>query len=303
MGTGHDHGASAGGAHRGRLVIVLAITTAVLIVEVIGGLISGSLALFADAGHMFTDVAGLALAVFAVTFSRRRPTARRSYGYYRLEILAAVVNAVLLIGVAVFVLVEAGRRFRHTPSLDAGEMLVFGSIGLLANLISLGILRAGAEHSLNVKGAYLEVLGDLFGSAAVIVAAAVVLGTEWRAADPLASVAVALLILPRTWLLLREAVDVLLEATPKGIDLEAIHRHIVETEGVVDAHDLHVWTITSGMPVLSVHVVVTDAALDDGGGGRVLDRLSHCLAEHFDVEHCTFQLEPVGHAGHELGSH
>ena len=146
-------------------------------------------------------------------------------------------------------------------------------------------------------------LGDLIGSVAVIVAALIIATTGWHAADPLASVLVALLILPRTWTLLREAVDVLLEATPKGIDLDDVHRHIVETPGVLDAHDLHVWTITSGMPVLSVHVVVEESTLADGGGGRVLDRLGACLADHFDVEHCTFQLEPVGHAKHEIGSH
>jgi cobalt-zinc-cadmium efflux system protein len=181
-------------------------------------------------------------------------------------------------------------------------MLVFASVGLVANLTSMLLLRRGAQASLNVKGAYLETLGDLLGSVAVIVAAAVIAVTGWLVADPLASVLVALMILPRTWALLREAVDVLLEAAPKGIDLDEILRHILGTPGVVDAHDLHGWTITSGMPVLSVHVVVDDTALACGDG-RILDQLGHYLGEHFDVGHCTFQLEPVGHAGHEPAAH
>jgi cobalt-zinc-cadmium efflux system protein len=182
-------------------------------------------------------------------------------------------------------------------------MLAFAAIGLVANLVSLFVLRSGADKSLNVKGAYLEVFGDLLGSIAVIAAAAVIATTGWQAADPTASVLVALMILPRTWTLLREAVDVLLEATPKDIDLDEIRHHILTTPGVTDAHDLHVWTITSGMPVLSVHVTVEDAVLADGAGGQILDRLGACLQDHFDVEHCTFQLEPAGHAEHEHPTH
>ena len=303
MGGGHDHGVSAAGANRGRLLTVLAMTSVVLVAEVVGGLLTGSLALLADAGHMFTDVAGLGLSILAITFAAKPASAQRTYGYFRLEILAAVVNGMLLFGVAVLILVEAWRRFSSPPDVASGEMLVFAVVGLAANLVSLLLLRRGAAHSLNVKGAYLEVLGDLLGSIAVIAAAVIITTTGWNYADPIASVAVALMILPRTWTLLREAVDVLLEATPKGMDLAEVRRHIVETDGVVDAHDLHVWTITSGMPVLSVHVVVDDAALANGGSGRILDRLGDCLADHFDVEHCTFQLEPAGHAGHERAAH
>jgi cobalt-zinc-cadmium efflux system protein len=182
-------------------------------------------------------------------------------------------------------------------------MLAFAAVGLVANLIGLYLLRSGSKESLNVKGAYLEVLGDTLGSAAVILAALVIALTGWERADIVASVLVALMILPRTWTLLREATDVLLEAVPKGTDLAAIRRHIIETPGVVDAHDLHVWTLTSGMPVLSVHVVVQDEVLASNEGGRVLDALGECLAHHFDVEHCTFQLEPIGHADHEHAAH
>jgi cobalt-zinc-cadmium efflux system protein len=303
MGPGHQHGAavSAGGAQRGRVLTVLAITAVVLAAEVVGGVITGSLALLADAGHMFTDVAGLGLAVLAGTFAAKGPTAQRTYGYYRLEILAAVVNGMLLFAIAAWILVEAWQRFTHPAKIEGGLMLVFAAVGLAANLVSMLLLRRGALASLNVKGAYLEVLGDLLGSVAVIAAAAVIALTGWLAADPLASVLVALMILLRTWALLREAVDVL-EATPKGIDLTEIRRHILGTSGVVDAHDLHVWTITSGMPVLSVHVVVEDTTLACGDG-RILDDLGHYLGEHFDVGHCTFQLEPVGHADHEPAGH
>jgi cobalt-zinc-cadmium efflux system protein len=294
---------TAGARHRRRLALVLAITTAVVVVQVIGAAVSGSLALLADAGHMFTDVAALLLALLAVSFGARPATPERTFGYYRLEILAAVVNAVLLMAVAAFILWEAWQRWTDPPDVDGGLMLAFAAVGLVANAVSLVLLREGAGKSLNVKAAYLEVLGDLLGSAAVVVAAVVITLGGWVRVDVAASVLVALMILPRTWSLLREAVDVLLEATPRGIDLAEVRRHILEVDGVVDAHDLHAWTITSGLPVLSVHVVVRDEVLADQGGARVLDRLGRCLGEHFDVEHCTFQLEPVGHVDHESQIH
>jgi cobalt-zinc-cadmium efflux system protein len=304
-GHGHHHGptVSAGGAHRGRLLAALAITSTVLVAELIGAKITGSLALLADAGHMFTDVAGILLAVLAVTFASRPATPERTFGYYRLEILAAVVNAMLLFGVALFILYEAWQRWNDPPEVEGGLMLAFAAVGLVANVVGLLVLHEGAKVSLNVKGAYLEVLGDLLGSVAVIVAAIFITTTGWERADVVASVAVALLILPRTWLLLREAIDVLLEATPRGVDLDEVRRHILETPGVLDAHDLHAWTITSGLPVLSVHVVVTDEALADQGAARLLDELHACLADHFDVAHCTFQLEPASHAEHEFPTH
>jgi cobalt-zinc-cadmium efflux system protein len=223
--------------------------------------------------------------------------------YYRLEILAAVVNAVLLFGVAVFILVEAWRRWTDPSEVEGGLMLVFAVVGLVANLIGLAVLRTGSKESLNVKGAYLEVLGDTLGSAAVIAAAVVIAVTGWERADVVASVLVAVMILPRTWALLREAIDVLLEATPRGMDLAEVRRHILDTRGVVDAHDLHAWTLTSGVPVLSAHIVVADEVLAHNAGGQVLDTLGDCLADHFDVEHCTFQIEPVGHTDHEHASH
>ena len=294
----HPHPSPAG-AHRGRLLAVLLIALAVLVVEVVGGLLTGSLALLADAGHMLTDVAGLSLALLAIWFAGRPATPGRTFGWYRAEILAAVVNAVLLIGVAALVLAEAWRRLQDPPAVAAGAMLAVAVVGLAANAVSMLLLRRGQAESLNLRGAYLEVLGDLLGSVAVIVAAAVIALTGWRAADPMASALIGLLILPRTWRLLREAVDVLLEATPRGLDLEEVRRHIRAAPGVVDCHDLHAWTITSGMPVLSVHVVIEDRAVP----GAVLDRLGACLAGHFDIEHSTFQLERPEHRDHEGATH
>jgi cobalt-zinc-cadmium efflux system protein len=293
----HDHHSAA--AYRGRLAAVFAITVAVLVVELVGAVLSGSLALLADAGHMLTDVAGIGLALLAVWFAGRPPTAARTFGYYRLEILAAVVNSVLLFGVGLAVLVEAARRLADPPEIAAGPMLVAATAGLAANAVSLWLLRGGQAHSLNLRGVYLEVLGDLLGSAAVVVAGLVVATTGFLAADPIASALIGVLILPRTWRLLREAVDVLLEAAPKGIDLTEVRQHLVETPGVTGVHDLHAWTITSGLPVLSVHVVLERGA----DAGKVLDGLGDCLAGHFDIEHSTFQLEQPEHRGHEGATH
>lgn len=302
MGSGHSHG-TATGQHRSRLLAVLAITVTVLVAEVIGGLVSGSLALLADAGHMLTDAAGVSLALLAAAFAARPATPERTFGYQRAEILAAVVNALLLFGVAAFVLVQAVRRFVEPPEVESRLMLAVAIVGLAANAISLLLLRKGQAESLNVRGAYLEVLGDLLGSVAVIVAALVIQFTGYARADAIASALIGLMILPRTWNLLRDAIDVLLEATPKGVNLAYVREHITGIHGVVDVHDLHAWTITSGVPVLSAHVVVEDTVLADGGGGRVLDRLCECLAGHFDVEHCTFQIESVSHRDHEAAAH
>jgi cobalt-zinc-cadmium efflux system protein len=295
----HDHHHSAAAEHRGRLAVVFAITVAVLVVEVVGAALSGSLALFADAGHVLADGAGIGLALLAIRFAARPTTPQRTFGYYRLEILAAVVNAVLLFGVAGFVLLEAWRRLTEPPEVASGLMLAVAAVGLVANAVSMWLLRGGQEHSLNLRGVYLEVLGDLLGSVAVLAAAVVIALTGMQAADPVASVLIGLFILPRTWRLLREAVDVLLEAAPKGVDLAEVRRHLGETPGVSDVHDLHAWTITSGLPVLSAHVV-----LDRGAdAGKVLDGLGDCLAGHFDIEHSTFQLEQPEHRGHEGATH
>ncbi len=273
--------------HRSKLLWVFALTSVVLVAEVIGGFVSGSLALLADAGHMFTDVAGIALALFAIGFAARPADDARTYGFYRLEILAAALNAVLLFGIAGWVLFEAWRRLSEPPEIQGGLMLAVALLGAAANAVSMRVLHPVQGQSLNMRGAYLEVLGDLLGSVAVLVAALVIRLTGWELADPIASVIIGLLIVPRTWQLLRDSANVLLEATPKGVELVEVRRHIVHTEGVADVHDLHAWTITSGMPVLSAHVVLAEGA----DGPAVLDRLAACLSDDFDIEHCTFQLE------------
>ncbi|NYJ06798.1 cation diffusion facilitator family transporter [Petropleomorpha daqingensis] len=303
---GHDHaahGATAGGAHRRRLTVVLGLTLVVLVAEVVGAVLSGSLALLADAGHMATDAAGIALALGAVTLAQRPARGRRTFGWQRVEILAAVANGLLLLGVAGYVLVEAVLRIGEPAEISSELMLVVAGAGLVVNLVSLALLHRGRSDSLNVRGAYLEVLGDAFGSLAVIVAGVVILTTGWSFADTLASLAIGFLVVPRAWHLLREALDVLLEAAPRGVDLDDVRAHILAVDGVLGVHDLHAWTITSGLPVLSAHVVVSDAALQAGHGGQVLDALCSCLGSHFDVEHCTFQLEAETHADHEAPVH
>jgi cobalt-zinc-cadmium efflux system protein len=286
--TDHEHG-SAAARHRGRLAAVLAISMAVLLVELVGAALADSLALFADAGHVLTDVIGIALALIAIQLGQRPPSAGRTFGYLRLEILAAIANGVLLLLIGAFILVEAWQRLSEPPEIEAGVMLMFALAGLAANGVSLLLLRNPQRESLNMRGAYLEVLGDLTGSLAVIVAAGVIWVTGWAWADVVASVAIGLLILPRTIALLRDATNVLLEGAPKGVDMEHVRRHIREAPGVVDCHDLHAWSITSGINVVSAHVVIAPDA-DPAG---VLDALSVCLSDDFDIDHSTFQLETV----------
>ena len=293
----HSH--SAAGASRSRLLIVLVISAVIFVAELITGLLTNSLALLADSAHVFTDVTGVALALAAIWFGARPATDLRSYGYYRVEILAAVVNAVLLFGIAGVVLVEAARRFTQEPEILTGPMLVVATVGLLANLVSAWLLRDAASKSLNMRGAYLEVLADALGSGAVLTAGVVIALTGFAAADAIASAFIGVLIIPRTWSLLREALDVLLEATPKGVKVAHVRQHILETPGVREVHDLHVWTITSGMNVISAHVVVTT----DADRGHVLRELSRCLSDDFDIEHSTFQLEGPDHQRLEEASH
>jgi len=304
-GHGHDHshGLTASGRHRKKLVLVLCITASVMVLQVIGAAISGSLALLADAGHMLTDATGLLIALVAVNLAMRPATDRRTFGWQRAEILAALVNAAILTAVAVLVIREAFLRWGADPEIEHGVMLWVAVGGAAANGVSLLILARASGESLNMRGAYLEVLGDLLGSLAVIVAAIVIMTTGWVRADALASFAIGLMILPRAVSLLRDVAEVLMEATPRDVDLATVREHIRSVPGVADVHDLHAWTITSGVPVLSAHVVLDTDQVDYELECATLDALADCLRGHFDVEHCTFQLEPAGHEHHEHAVH
>lgn len=296
----HSHGldgaVSATGKHRTRLAIVLAITLGVFLVQVVGAIISNSLALLADAGHMLTDATGVAIALIASLIAALPASSKRTYGYLRVEVLAALANGIVLGVIAVVIFVQAIARFGDEVEVHSGPMLIAAVIGAVANLVSLLILQAGQKESLNVRGAYLEVLGDLLGSIAVIIAGVVIWATGWMVVDQLASILIAALIVPRAYSLLRDVVNVLLEATPKGVDIDAARAHMLAVPGVVAVHDVHAWTITSGVPAFSAHVTIADAAWNERGYHAALDELKACLRGHFDLDHSTLQLEPESHA-------
>jgi len=295
----HDHSPASVG-NRTRLSIAIGIVTCVLIVEVIGAWLTGSLALLADAGHMFSDLAGLLIALAATVVAARPATDRQTYGYQRAEVFGALINGLILVAVAVGVVIGAVSRLIAADQAEVRgtPMLIVAVVGLVANLAALLLLRPAATQSINMRGAYLEVLGDTLGSIAVIVAAVVILTTGFQQADSIASLAIAGMILPRAYSLLRDVVRVFSESVPKDTDVADIRAHILETAGVVAVHDVHVWAITSGAHVFSAHVVVEPMLLNSGGAGALLDELSDCLSHHFDVDHSTFQLEPAGRAGH-----
>ncbi|WP_243059482.1 cation diffusion facilitator family transporter [Nocardioides sp. SR21] len=297
---GHDHSHASGRAEdRSRLRLVLAVTAAVLVLELVGAWLTGSLALLADAGHMATDVAAIVLALGASYVAARGGGPRSTFGLHRAEILAALLNAVVLLVVCGYLAYAGVTRLVDPQPVESGPMVLFALVGLLANAVSLWILNRSHTDSLNMRGAVNEVLADLLGSVLAVVAGLVMLLWGFERADSLASLLIAALILPRSLVLLRDSAAVLLEVAPKGLDLDDVREHLLEMPGVVDVHDLHAWTITSGMPSLSAHVTVTQEALDAEGVGRILDRLSECTAEHFDVRHSTFQVEPVTHQDHE----
>ena len=287
---GHAHNHSAAGKNKKRLAIVLALTSAYLVAEVIGGLLTHSLALLADAGHMLTDVAGLILALFAIRFAERPATPERTYGYYRIEILVALVNAVVLIGISLYILYEAYERFRNPPEIQSGGMLAVALVGLVVNIAGIYLLKSASEESLNMKGAYFEVLSDMLTSIGVIAAGIIMLTTGWYYADPIISAGIGVFILPRTWMLLRDAVGVLLEGTPHDVNLAALRESIRTVEGVADVHDLHVWSLTSGINAMSVHAVLADHSLHD----EVLPAVQKKVTSEFRIAHATVQVECKG---------
>ncbi|WP_320066770.1 cation diffusion facilitator family transporter [Micromonospora sp. RTGN7] len=298
MGAGHDHHhgsvANAADRHQGRLWAAFALLATLMIVEAVTAFGTGSLALLSDAGHMFTDVLGIGMALAAITATRRvSADPQRTFGLYRLEVLAALGNAVLLSGVAVYVLIEAVRRFGNPTEVTTGPMLAVAVLGLLANLAAFALLRSGAKESINLRGAYLEVLGDLLGSVGVIAAAVLITVTDWWWADPLVAVGIGVFILPRTWRLGRAAVRILVQAAPEHLQVTAVHDRLAAVPGVVEVHDLHVWTLTSGMEVASAHLTMAP----DAEVGAVLAAARTALHEDFRIEHATLQVEPDASAG------
>jgi cobalt-zinc-cadmium efflux system protein len=272
----------------------LAILTAFMVVEVVAGFATSSLALLSDAGHMLTDVLGLGMALAAIQLAGRGSHRRhRTFGLYRVEILAALANAVLLFAVAIYVLIEAVGRFQDPPEVLAAPMLVVAVLGLAANLVAFSLLRAGSKESLNVEGAYLEVVADAIGSIGVVAGAVVLRITDWGWVDPLVGMGIGLWILPRTWRLGAQAVRILVQAAPPGMDLEMLRKDLAGVDGVVDVHDLHVWTLTSDMDVASAHLMVRTGT----DGHAVLDRARQVLDERHGIGHATLQVEPEDHRG------
>lgn len=286
QGSGRQ-GGSAGGRHARRLAFALGLTAAFMVVEATVGLLSGSLVLVADAAHMLTDVAALGLALGAIWFAQRPATQQKTYGYYRVEILAALVNSLLVLGVATYILYEAFGRFTEPPAVSGWPVLLVAAGGLAVNLVSAWVLLAGARESLNLRAAFVEVVGDMLGSGGAIIAGIILITTGWRYADPLVATGVALLIVPRALKLMKDALDILLEGTPAGVDFERVARAMVAVPGVERVHDLHIWSVTSGFVALSGHVLVADA----GEQRRVLLDLRRVLADEFGIGHVTIQVE------------
>ena len=295
MGDSHGHVTSAAGKNKKSLAIVFGLTSFYLIVEIVGGLWTGSLALLADAGHMLTDVAGVGLALLAIWFAEKPASPERTYGYYRVEILAALTNAVVLILISLYILYEAYERFKNPPEVESGWMLGVAAIGLVINLIGVYVLRSGSTESLNMKGAYFEVLSDMLTSIGVIIAGIIMLTTGWYYADPIISAGIGLFILPRTWALLKDAVGVLIEGTPADVDIALLRESLGKIEGVTGVHDLHVWSLTSGVNAMSVHTVITG----DDQHDAVLTRVHEFCTKNFKISHVTVQTECAGFAEHE----
>lgn len=295
----HDHASAAGGirsaSHRRLLAISLTLTATIMVVQVVGAIFTGSLALLADAAHMFTDASALVIALIAAAVAARPADDRRTFGYQRAEVFGALINAIILILLAGWVAFEAVGRLLNPGETEVvgGLMLVVAVVGLVANAISMWLLSRAQRTSINVRGAYLEVMGDLIGSAMVIIAAIVIVTTGWMPADAIASLMIAVLIIPRAISLLREVFSVLSESAPKGTAVSEIRQHLLDYDGVVGVHDVHVWQLTRGAPVFSAHVSVDPALLADGRSTKLLNDLQSCLAHHFDVAHSTFQIEPA----------
>jgi len=301
-GSGHEHGIGPD-ADRRYLIIALGLLVAFMITEVIVAFASGSLALLSDAGHMLSDVGAIGASLWAMSLAGRPAAGAWTFGWKRAEILSAAANGITLLVVSGIVAFEAIRRLIHPPTVDGAPVLVVALIGVAVNIAAAWVLAKANRSSLNVEGAYQHILTDLYGFIGTVVAAVVIVTTGFNRADAIASLIVVALMLKASWGLLRDSGRVLLEAAPEGIDLADVRAHLLESDHVRDVHDLHVWTVTSNLPTLSAHVVIDDSCFKDGHAPRLLDALQDCLVGHFDVEHSTFQLESLGHAHHEPGTH
>lgn len=304
MGAGHDHGTSAvagGPSNRRRLTLAFALTFLVFLSQLVGSIITGSLALLVDTAHMLTDVMGLLLALTAARLMERPATDTHTWGFRRAEVLSATLQALILMSVGIYALIEGIKRLFAPAELPSGTMLIFGIVGLVANLIAMLILVGGRGDNLNMRAAFLEVVNDALGSVAVIVSALLIMWFGWERADSIAAIAIAVLIVPRTLSLLRSALDVLFEKTPQGIDLADVRAHILELAHVIAVDDLHVTRISSDLPILTAHVTIEAECFTDGHAPEILTSLQTCVAEHFPIriDHATFQLEPEGHRGHD----
>lgn len=293
------------GTNRPRLLIAFSVTGSIFLVEVIGAILTKSLALLVDSAHMLTDVGGLLLALFVAGLANKPANSRRTWGYGRAEVLSAALQSGILFTVGIFVLFEGIRRLFVPPEIPSGKLLLFGIIGLVGNLVSIGVLVSARNSNFNMRAAFLEVVNDALGSLAVVVASIVISITGWMRADAVAAMLIGVLIIPRTLKLLRETVEVLMESTPVGLDIESVRSHILELSHVQSVHDLHATHFATGLPVLSAHVVIDESCFYDGHAPRIIDDLQMCVAEHFEVpiQHSTFQLESPKHAEHEHPTH
>jgi len=305
MGAGHNHSPAAesgqSGDHRIKLWIAFGVTASIVVVQLVGTIITGSLALLADTVHAITDASGLLVALIAATLMLKPPTPKRTWGFRRIEVIAALGQAALLLGIGVYAAIEGIRRLVDPPEVPPMELLVFGVLGLVANILALTVLASSRGANFNMRAAFLEVLNDALGSLGVIVAAIVMATTGFLQADALASLFIVALIVPRAYVLMRETLSVLMEFTPKGLDLDEVRRHIMELEHVIDVHDLHASTVATGLPVLTAHIVVKDECFTSGHVAQQLQAVQECVTEHFEVavHHSTFQIETADIAAHE----
>lgn len=305
MGHSHDTGGGQGklqtatGSHRRRLMVVLVVYGTIVAAEVIGAFVTDSLALIAEAGHMTVDASGIIIALIGTYLASRKATNKRTYGMMRAEIIAVLINCLLLFVLGGFILYEAVERWFNPADVQGGGVIIFAVVGLIGASISLVVLSRGAKESLNVKAAFLEVMSDGIGSAAIIISGLLNVTLGWKQGDAIAAAAIGVIILPRAFALLKQALNIILQGVPDGIDIEKVHDAIEETDGVQTVHSLHVWALTSGVPVMSAHIVLSEDAREHDQAVRVLDQVTQRMQELFNIEHSTIQIEEPGHLEHE----